>query len=216
MCCASSCPADGGTSCTANCNALTKRFRFDPKRVVPSDYVGPVLSLCQERRGIQKQMQYASSDRVIITIGKFSVVDIFDNNKYAHDPRNDFLNWSIIDAGAFDYAADAWGTSYGAVAEWYQDRWALRVGLFDLSTTPNSTRYDPKFDQFQMIEEIERDYSLFGTLNLFQNPTQDYLVGQGSGPGAAKYRPNLCAAHGRAVRQRDFRGIRFFRKLHSN
>jgi len=34
---------------------------------VPSEYVGPVLALCQERRGIQKQMQYASSDRVIIT-----------------------------------------------------------------------------------------------------------------------------------------------------
>jgi GTP-binding protein LepA len=34
---------------------------------VPSDYVGPVLALCQERRGIQKQMQYASADRVIIT-----------------------------------------------------------------------------------------------------------------------------------------------------
>jgi GTP-binding protein LepA len=34
---------------------------------VPSEYVGPVLALCQERRGVQKQMQYASSDRVIIT-----------------------------------------------------------------------------------------------------------------------------------------------------
>ncbi len=34
---------------------------------VPSDYVGPVLSLCQERRGVQKSIQYASADRVIIT-----------------------------------------------------------------------------------------------------------------------------------------------------
>jgi GTP-binding protein LepA len=34
---------------------------------VPSDYVGPVLALCQERRGVQRAMQYASSDRVIIT-----------------------------------------------------------------------------------------------------------------------------------------------------
>jgi len=34
---------------------------------VPSEYVGPVLALCQERRGVQKAMQYASSDRVIIT-----------------------------------------------------------------------------------------------------------------------------------------------------
>jgi high affinity Mn2+ porin len=46
---------------------------------------------------------------VTVTLGKFSVTDLFDANTYAHDPRADFLNWSIIDAGAFDYAADAWG-----------------------------------------------------------------------------------------------------------
>ncbi len=34
---------------------------------VPSDFVGPVLALCQERRGVQKGMQYASADRVIVT-----------------------------------------------------------------------------------------------------------------------------------------------------
>ncbi len=34
---------------------------------VPVEYVGPVLALCQERRGTQKGMQYASADRVIVT-----------------------------------------------------------------------------------------------------------------------------------------------------
>jgi GTP-binding protein LepA len=34
---------------------------------VPASYVGAVLALCQERRGEQKSIQYASSDRVIIT-----------------------------------------------------------------------------------------------------------------------------------------------------
>jgi GTP-binding protein LepA len=34
---------------------------------VPSSYVGAVLALCQERRGEQKSIQYASADRVIIT-----------------------------------------------------------------------------------------------------------------------------------------------------
>jgi GTP-binding protein LepA len=34
---------------------------------VPSEHVGAVLALCQERRGEQKSIQYASSDRVIIT-----------------------------------------------------------------------------------------------------------------------------------------------------
>ncbi|MGD0675326.1 MAG: translation elongation factor 4 [Polyangiaceae bacterium] len=34
---------------------------------VPTEYVGPVLALCQERRGAQKGIQYASADRVIVT-----------------------------------------------------------------------------------------------------------------------------------------------------
>ena len=34
---------------------------------VPSTYVGAVLALCQERRGEQKSIQYASAERVIIT-----------------------------------------------------------------------------------------------------------------------------------------------------
>jgi GTP-binding protein LepA len=34
---------------------------------VPAEFVGPVLALCQERRGIQKGMQYAAADRVIVT-----------------------------------------------------------------------------------------------------------------------------------------------------
>ncbi|MGO8997218.1 MAG: translation elongation factor 4 [Polyangiaceae bacterium] len=34
---------------------------------VPAEYVGAVLALCQEKRGVQQGMQYASSDRVIIT-----------------------------------------------------------------------------------------------------------------------------------------------------
>ncbi|MBM4377544.1 MAG: elongation factor 4 [Deltaproteobacteria bacterium] len=34
---------------------------------VPAEYVGAVLSLCQDRRGVQKGIQYAASDRVIVT-----------------------------------------------------------------------------------------------------------------------------------------------------
>lgn len=103
-----------------------------------------------------------SADRLVFTIGKFSVGDIFDTNKYAHDPRNDFLNWSIIDVGTFDYAADAWGYTIGAAAEWYQGRWTLRAGLFDLSIVPNSTILDPDFSQFQTIAEIEERHDLWG------------------------------------------------------
>jgi high affinity Mn2+ porin len=102
-----------------------------------------------------------TSDRLVITVGKLSVVDIFDTNKYAHDPRSDFLNWVVVDTGAFDYAADAWAFTYGGAAEWYQDKWTFRVGVFDAPAVPNSTDLDPTFRQFQLDGEIERRYELW-------------------------------------------------------
>jgi high affinity Mn2+ porin len=96
-----------------------------------------------------------TADNFVITIGKFNTTDIFDTNVYAHDPRGDFLNWAIIDAGAFDYAADAWGFSYGGAAEWSQDWWTLRAGLFDLSRVPNTKFLVRGFGEFSTIAEFE-------------------------------------------------------------
>jgi high affinity Mn2+ porin len=103
-----------------------------------------------------------TADTLVITAGKMSATDVFDTNAYAHDPKNDFLNWSLIDAGAFDYAADAWGYSYGATAEWTQDWWTLRAGLFDLSRVPNSTELETDFSQFEIVLEGEERHTLFG------------------------------------------------------
>jgi high affinity Mn2+ porin len=102
------------------------------------------------------------SDNIVITLGKFSVTDIFDTNSYAHDPRSDFMNWALIDAGAFDYAADSWGYSYGAAAEWTQSWWTLRGGLFDLSRIPNDKALVRGFDQFEINIEGEERHTLWG------------------------------------------------------
>jgi len=103
-----------------------------------------------------------STDRWVFTLGKFAVTDIFDTNQYAHDPRSDFLNWAAIDAGTFDYAADAWGFTVGAAAERYLGSWTLRAGVFDLSNIPNSPHLEPGFHEFQIDAEIEKRYELFG------------------------------------------------------
>jgi high affinity Mn2+ porin len=102
-----------------------------------------------------------TADRLVFTAGKLSVVDIFDNNRYAHDPRSDFLNWSIIDMGAFDYAANSWGYTYGGAAEWYQSWWTVRVGVFDLSLMPNSDKLSPGFAQGQLVAELEERHQLW-------------------------------------------------------
>jgi high affinity Mn2+ porin len=109
-----------------------------------------------------------SSNRLVLWVGKFAIVDVFDTNKYANNPKSDFLNWGLINAGTFDYAGDAWGYTYGAAVEWYQNFWTLRAGIFDLSATPaggdspTSFGLDPTFQQFQMVGEIEGRYQLWG------------------------------------------------------
>jgi high affinity Mn2+ porin len=115
--------------------------------------------------------QFAGSqtaNRLVLTVGKFAVVDIFDTNKYANNAKSDFLNWSVVNAGSFDYAGDGWGYSYGAAAEWYQGRFTLRGGIFDMSATPaggispTGADLDPTFDQFQLVGEIEERHELWG------------------------------------------------------
>ena len=103
-----------------------------------------------------------SPDRWVFTVGKFAVTDVFDASQYSHDPRSDFFNWSVIDAGTFDYAADAWGLTVGAAAERYRGAWTLRAGVFDLSNVPNSEHLEPAGHEFQIVAEAEKRHELRG------------------------------------------------------
>ncbi len=136
-----------------------------PYARLPRAFLRQVFDLGGETKAIDSdQNQLAGSqtaDTVILTIGKFAVTDIFDNNAYAHDPRGDFLNWSIIDAGTFDYAADPWGYTYGATAEWTQSWWSLRGGLFNLSRVPNGKALGLDFSQYEAVIEGEERHTLF-------------------------------------------------------
>ncbi|EGD58308.1 hypothetical protein Y88_0362 [Novosphingobium nitrogenifigens DSM 19370] len=115
-----------------------------------------VDAAANQLRGMQDR------NRLVITIGKFSVVDVFDTNSYAHDARSDFLNWSLVDAGAFDYAANAWGFTFGGALEWYQGAWTVRAGLFNLSKVPNQPSLETGFGQYQVLGELEHRHSLGG------------------------------------------------------
>jgi len=137
-----------------------------PYARVPRAFIRQTIDLGGNSEKVDSDLNKFSGsqteNRMVITVGKFGVTDVFDNNKYAHDPRNDFMNWALIDTGTFDYAADAWGFTYGAAVEWYQGDWTVRGGIFDLSIIPNSTELDPTFDQFQWVGEIERRYQVWG------------------------------------------------------
>jgi high affinity Mn2+ porin len=102
-------------------------------------------------------------DRLIITLGKFAVGDVFDDNVYAHDPTTGFLNFAFNAMGGLDYAADAWGYTNGLSVEWKQNWWTLRGGVFQLSTIPNGLDIEPVlFRQYMGITELEARYELLG------------------------------------------------------
>lgn len=100
-------------------------------------------------------------NRLVITLGKLSVIDIFENNAYGHDPRTQFLNGAFATHGSFDYAADARGYTLGAVAEYYFDDWAVRAGRFEEPRKSNGLGLDNQImkhhgDQF----EVEHSHTI--------------------------------------------------------
>ena len=103
-----------------------------------------------------------TDDNIVITLGKFPATAIFDTNAFAHDASSDYLSWALIDSGAYDYAADAWGYSYGSSIEWTQSWWTLRSGLFAMSRVPNGRDLQTDFTQFEIVGEAEARLNLTG------------------------------------------------------
>ncbi|WP_424360997.1 carbohydrate porin [Methylocystis parvus] len=102
-------------------------------------------------------------NRVVVTLGKFAVGDVFDDNVYAHDPTTGFLNFAFNSMGAFDYAADAWGYTHGLAVEWKQNWWTLRGGVFQLSSVPNGPIIEQElFRQYMGVTEFEARYEILG------------------------------------------------------
>ena len=75
--------------------------------------------------------------RLDIHIGKFSLADFFDLNSVANDSHTQFMNWTVVNNGAYDYAADTRGYTYGGVID-YEDRfWGVRLAEALISRRAN-------------------------------------------------------------------------------
>jgi hypothetical protein len=80
--------------------------------------------------------------RLVLTAGNVSVLDVFDTGTWTHDPRTQFMNWTLMTYGAYDYPADARGYTNGLAAEYDDGPWTLRAGRFAEPRTPNGLALD--------------------------------------------------------------------------
>jgi hypothetical protein len=82
--------------------------------------------------------------RLVLSAGTLSVLDLFDANTLAHDPRMQFMNWALMTHAAFDYPADSRGYTRGAAVEYLDHGWAIRAGRFAQPREPNGLALDDR------------------------------------------------------------------------
>ena len=80
--------------------------------------------------------------RVEIRAGKMGIVDFFDVNAVGTDSHLQFTNWTVDNNGAYDYAADTRGYTYGLIVEYDTPRWSLRGAEALMPTVANGIVLD--------------------------------------------------------------------------
>ena len=75
--------------------------------------------------------------RLDLRVGKMSLPDTLDANGPGSDSHLQFLNWTVDNNGAFDYAADTRGYTYGVIAEYDDADWSARYAMALMPTVAN-------------------------------------------------------------------------------
>jgi high affinity Mn2+ porin len=102
-------------------------------------------------------------DRVTLIAGKLSATDFIDDNRYSHDPRTQFLNWSLMYNGAWDYPANVRGYTYGVALLYDSVFWGLHYGIFAEPAIANGAEIDPHILKANgQILEVEEHWGLEG------------------------------------------------------
>jgi hypothetical protein len=136
--------------------------------------------------------------RIEFRIGKFDLVDFFDLNTWGTDSHLQFLNWTVDNDGAYDYAANTRGYTDGAILE-YDDHWfSARFGVVMMPKVANGINLDADIARARG-ENLEFDaagkrllhragvvrlLSYLNTANMgsYEEANKIFLDGQGTAP----------------------------------
>ena len=80
--------------------------------------------------------------RLEFRIGKMAIPDMFDINTVLSDSHLQFSDWTVDNNGAWDYAADTRGYTYGALLEYDDKAWSVRYNLALMPTVANGINLD--------------------------------------------------------------------------
>jgi len=128
-------------------NNLPKRF------YIARSYLRFMLPLGQELTKVAVgQDQIAGTEaakRLEFKVGWLAVNDDFDKNRYAASTRNEFMNWSLWDNTAWDYAADTRGYTAGFVLGYVSPVWSLKYGMYRMPVHANGQELEASLQRAQ-------------------------------------------------------------------
>jgi high affinity Mn2+ porin len=105
-------------------------------------YVRLMLPLAAEvtqvARGQDQLPGTEAAQRLELKLGQISVTDDFDRNRYANSARTEFLNWSLWNQTAWDFAANTRGYTDGFVLGYVSPEWSLRYGIYRMPLYANA------------------------------------------------------------------------------
>jgi high affinity Mn2+ porin len=87
-----------------------------------------------------------AATRLELKVGRFAVSDDFDKNRYAGSARTQFMNWSLWDNTAWDYAANTRGYTDGFMLGYVSPTWSLKYGMYRM----------PLYANAQVLETLAR------------------------------------------------------------
>lgn len=136
------------------------------------------------------------SSYISVTAGKFSMADYFDANMYSHDPRSQFLNWSLMSTGAWDYPANTRGYTYSILLQYVTPDLALRYAAALVPVNANGPVLDWNIQQYHAhMAEVERSFYIGkrrGTLRVMGFYNQAHM---GNYNEAAARHVNIDSTH---------------------
>lgn len=122
--------------------------------------------------------EFVPTHRLTLTIGKFSLADVFDGNTYSHDSRSQFMNWSLMSNGAWDYPANTRGYTLGVIGEIITPSFAIRGAATLVPQIANLNQLDFKVNKvYGLVFELEKpvvvlNYKGVIRMLIFKNKTR--------------------------------------------
>jgi high affinity Mn2+ porin len=137
----------------------------EPKPYIARLYISHDFALGSETESVESDENQLAGNRPVrrytITAGRFTLTDFFDNNRYSHDPRTQFIGWAAMFNGAWDYPADVRGYTWGWVHELHLTQWSFRYASAAMPKVANGSHLDRRiFVNRGDVVEGERRWTL--------------------------------------------------------